>query len=194
LGVEYLHGHGVVHGDLKGVSAFIRTESFVYLLLLYANVMVDDAGHAKLIDFGLSRLLETVTDTPIFTLSIVSFFLRWCAPELILVENAHATQATDVYACASTVLQVFHALSAYSVHSDRLCICQLLTGDVPYGSHRDITIISGILTRSPLPKAVSPFSINQVNLLWNILEKCWAEAPHRPSIHQIKDRLRLFCP
>jgi serine/threonine protein kinase len=158
--------------------------------------MVDDAGHAKLIDFGLSRLLETVADTPVFTLSIVSFSVRWCAPELILVENARATQATDVYAWASTVLQVCHNLSAYSVRSDRLCICQLLTGDVPYGSHRDITIISGILTRSPLPKTASPlrYSINHVDLLWNLLEECWAEAPHRPSIHEVKDRLRLVCP
>jgi serine/threonine protein kinase len=84
--------------------------------------MVDDAGHAKLIDFGLSRLLETVGGTPVFTLSIVSFSVRWCAPELILVENAHATQATDVYAWGSTVLQVFHTLSAYSVHPNRMGI------------------------------------------------------------------------
>ncbi|KAF8483207.1 kinase-like domain-containing protein, partial [Gautieria morchelliformis] len=38
-GVDYLHGEGIVHGDIKG-----------------SNVMVDDEGRAKLIDFGVSRI------------------------------------------------------------------------------------------------------------------------------------------
>ncbi|KAF8496059.1 kinase-like domain-containing protein, partial [Gautieria morchelliformis] len=65
-GIEYVHNHGVVHSDIKG-----------------ANVMVDDMGHSKLIDFSLSCVLETVASTPVFTLSVMSFSIRWCAPELI---------------------------------------------------------------------------------------------------------------
>jgi serine/threonine protein kinase len=72
--------------------------------------MVGDTGNSKLIDFGLSRLLETVAGTPVFTLSIVSFSVRWCAPKLIMGENPQDTQATDVYARASTALQPSHHL------------------------------------------------------------------------------------
>lgn len=67
--------------------------------------MVDDTGHAKLIDFGLSRLLEAAVGHSGFTLSSLSFSIRWCAPEL-LVGDAQVTTATDVYSWASTALQV----------------------------------------------------------------------------------------
>lgn len=70
--------------------------------------MVDDTGHAKLIDFGLSRLLDAVVGPSGFTRSTVSFSVRWSAPELVLDNDAQVTTATDVYGLASTALQVCH--------------------------------------------------------------------------------------
>lgn len=70
--------------------------------------MVDKTGHAKLIDFGLSRVLDAVVGPSGLTRSTISFSIRWSAPELILDNNAQVTTATDVYALASTVLQVRH--------------------------------------------------------------------------------------
>ncbi|KIJ56371.1 hypothetical protein M422DRAFT_151063, partial [Sphaerobolus stellatus SS14] len=40
-GLEYLHQKGIIHGDIKA-----------------ANIMIDDDGHARIIDFGISRILD----------------------------------------------------------------------------------------------------------------------------------------
>ncbi|KAF8587780.1 kinase-like protein [Ramaria rubella] len=159
LGVEYLHNNGIVHGDLKG-----------------ANVMVDDLGHAKLIDFGLSRLIDTALGTSGFTLSNISFSLRWCAPELVLVDNAKVTKATDVYAFASTGHQ-------------------LLTGDIPYSSQGEITVLRTVMNKSPPQRPTfSNSPIINGDRIWDLLSMCWADPQQRPNIFEVKDQLRLFYP
>jgi len=102
--------------------------------------MVDEAGHAKLIDFGLSRLLDSVSGTTGFMMSTVYFSIRWCAPELVSSDNAQVTKSTDVYSYASTVLAVrirffYLGFEAY------LCHLQLLTGDLLYSSQRERTVL-----------------------------------------------------
>ena len=106
LGVEYLHENGIVHGDLKGVRDLKRRLPCKFTCFAQANVMIDDSGRARLIDFGLSRLWDSVVGASGLTMSTVSFSLRWCAPELVLSDKAQVTKSSDVYACASTALQV----------------------------------------------------------------------------------------
>jgi len=64
--------------------------------------MIDDEGHARLIDFGLSRLIDSEPGLMTSTTSSV----RWCAPELLSSDDAQVTKASDVYAFASTALEV----------------------------------------------------------------------------------------
>lgn len=105
--MKYLHEHDIVHGDLKAVGHVyisLRTNSKI---MSKANVMVDSSGHAKLIDFGFSRIIDTVTGiSGGITMTTVAFSVRWCAPELLLSAHAQVTKAADVYALASTALQV----------------------------------------------------------------------------------------
>ena len=92
---------GIVHGDLKAASpTFIVTNHA--LMDVQANVMIDDEGYVKLIDFGLSRFIDSEGDLTTAT----GFSTRWCAPELLCSGNGRPTKASDVYALASTALEV----------------------------------------------------------------------------------------
>ncbi|KAG8763924.1 hypothetical protein FRC12_008356 [Ceratobasidium sp. 428] len=78
-GLSYLHGIGIIHGDLKGL-----------------NVLVTNDGTAVLTDFGNAVLQgRTLQFTATTAKSIMS--PRWAAPELI-EGTSTCTTATDVYA------------------------------------------------------------------------------------------------
>ena len=61
LGLEHLHKHDFIHRDIK-----------------VENVMLDAAGHAKLIDFGLARDVPTLDEPLSPTGSLI-----YMAPELL---------------------------------------------------------------------------------------------------------------
>jgi len=73
------------------------------------NVLVNDQGEASVVDFGLSRILET----PGFTTKTESGTWRWMAYELLSScggegeeFNPPVTKETDVWAFAMTVVEV----------------------------------------------------------------------------------------
>ncbi|KAF7321723.1 Protein kinase domain-containing protein [Mycena kentingensis (nom. inval.)] len=85
-GMDYLHGKGVLHGDLKA-----------------ANILVDDNIHCLVADFGQSEMKSEVfrisgTSPPHGT-------LRWQAPELML-GHGQLTTAMDVYGFAMCCVEV----------------------------------------------------------------------------------------
>ncbi|CAL1697553.1 unnamed protein product [Somion occarium] len=85
-GMAYLHGKGVLHGDLKG-----------------ANILVDDRGHCVISDFGQSELKSEVyrlSGTP-----LPHGTLRWQSPEL-MAGQSKLTQQVDVYAFAICCVEI----------------------------------------------------------------------------------------
>lgn len=83
--LEFLHSHGIVHGDLKP-----------------SNVMVDVAGQVRVLDFGLSiRIADPLAASMV---GVVSGTLPYMAPERCLGESC--TPASDLYALGCLVFQL----------------------------------------------------------------------------------------
>ncbi|KAJ3903739.1 hypothetical protein F5879DRAFT_803026 [Lentinula edodes] len=91
-GMEYLHGQGVLHGDLKASFA--------------SNVLVDDKIHCVISDFGQSEMRSEAYR--ISGTALPHGTLRWQAPE-IFAGSSQLTVEMDVYAfaiCCTEVLSL----------------------------------------------------------------------------------------
>ncbi|KAJ7202554.1 kinase-like domain-containing protein, partial [Mycena pura] len=85
-GMEYLHGEGVLHGDLRA-----------------ANVLVDDRIHCQVCDFGQNEMKSEAHR--INGTAPAYGTLRWQAPELIRGSN-ELTPEMDVYAYAICCIEI----------------------------------------------------------------------------------------
>ncbi len=89
-GLSYLHGQKIIHRDLKSL-----------------NVLLDDQYHAKISDFGLSKIkLETDSINTKTTQGMGT--TRWCAPELFSMKDKAPSpnQATDVYSYGMVLWEI----------------------------------------------------------------------------------------
>ncbi|PSS02346.1 hypothetical protein PHLCEN_2v4039 [Hermanssonia centrifuga] len=174
-GLAYLHGEGVMHGDLRG-----------------ANVLINEEYGVQLSDFGLSDLVKTRTASVsrVFPEGVTS---RWMAPELLQYDfvfpvesssdldqsgEARPTFAADVYAFA--------------------CVCvEIYSGEDPQfpgipaqgrGLSRAVekAVKSGIRPLRP-----STERRTMPDELWSIVETCWRQnATDRPSASEVVRTLK----
>lgn len=94
--VQYAHGQLVVHRDLKP-----------------ANILVTDAGHVRLLDFGIARLLaddEATAATALFG-GRSAYTPEYAAPEQL--DGAPAGVATDVYALGVVLYELVTGVLPY---------------------------------------------------------------------------------
>lgn len=96
VGLQYLHDHDVIHGDLSN-----------------KNILVAADGSPRLADFGISNIM--VQSNPAF--SYHTGAVRWVAPELIDSPEDQpvqcATKSTDIYALGGIMLQVLYGKQPY---------------------------------------------------------------------------------
>eukprot|EP01063_Lacrimia_lanifica_P031411 TRINITY_DN516_c1_g1_i1.p1 TRINITY_DN516_c1_g1~~TRINITY_DN516_c1_g1_i1.p1 ORF type:complete len:570 (+),score=124.34 TRINITY_DN516_c1_g1_i1:101-1711(+) len=86
-GLEYLHGHGVVHRDIKG-----------------ANILLGNRGLVKLADFGCSQDLENTLASATGMHHIGS--PAWLAPEVVRQPDAAPHPKSDVWSLGCTVIEM----------------------------------------------------------------------------------------
>jgi len=164
-GLDYLHEHNIVHGDLKGV-----------------NILVDSERRARLADFGLAAVVDESTNRTTATGGEFRGTTRWMAPELLLpevfgftgkFEKQLPSKDTDIYAIGMTILEV-------------------LTGSVPFADiNRNETVILRVIEGGRPGRPTSGLS----DVLWELLVETWAvqnaeEPQGRPPACTILDRLK----
>ena len=90
--MDYLHGAGVVHGDLKSANVLLRSTA------------TDARGFTcKLGDFGLSRLVDTGVHTHISTKTYGT--VTYMPPEML--SKSRLTRAVDVYSFGILMWHLF---------------------------------------------------------------------------------------
>ena len=102
-GLLYLHSCNVVHGDLKGVRGRPKHRSNTILTTDQRNILMDNSGHARIVDFGLTA----VTRNP-DSIRAASFqhgyTVQWAAPE-VMVEGVHSKEA-DIFSFEMVMIEV----------------------------------------------------------------------------------------
>ncbi|KAJ7044734.1 kinase-like domain-containing protein [Mycena alexandri] len=115
VGLQYLHSENIVHGDLRG-----------------ANILLDDEGHARLADFGLT----TFADGPLAPTKRGGS-TRWMAPELLDPESCglevfQRTFASDIYSFACVCLEVYTGTPPFSnIASEGAVLLKVIKGGRP---------------------------------------------------------------
>ncbi|KAG6910902.1 hypothetical protein DXG01_006585 [Tephrocybe rancida] len=156
-GLEYLHGENIIHGNVK-----------------CANILVTQEHEACICDFGMSKVIEDVTEKSASATLTASGSARWLAPELIEGIVSSPTLAADTYSYAMAMLE-------------------LVTGKHPFSNRRrDASVIHDIVVLKKIPirpteSDVLPWLSDN---LWALMTECWkVPAGLRPSMQQVSARI-----
>ncbi|KAG6808944.1 hypothetical protein H0H92_002288 [Tricholoma furcatifolium] len=168
-GLEFLHQHDIIHGDLKG-----------------ANVLVNEHGRICLGDFGLSSVSskEIVAFTSVSTMASKGGTVRWQAPELFnheADEDTQNTKSSDIYAWACVAYEIFAGEVPFAQLSRETTIM-----------HR---VANGHRPTRPLGTGPSWRIWGLTETIWTLMESCWHVDPtKRPTIGVVITQLETGLP
>ncbi len=109
--VQYAHRHGVVHLDLKPT-----------------NILIDEDGQPKVLDFGLARIRHGEPDRTLTETNVVAGTPRYMSPEQICGQRDEVDGRADVYALGAILYEMLtgrppHDVSALTPEAIRT-VCE----------------------------------------------------------------------
>ena len=107
-GLHYAHEHGVIHRDIKP-----------------GNIMVNSSAVAKLVDFGIARVMDTSMTQANYILGSRAYM----APELYQGERADA--ATDIWALGVTLFELLTCRKPFQADTEAGIMYKVLHDDPP---------------------------------------------------------------
>jgi serine/threonine protein kinase len=107
--LDYAHRHGVLHRDVKP-----------------SNIMLDDEGRPRVVDFGLARRAQ---DPVVTAPGVVVGTLAYMSPEQ--VNGGAATAAGDVYSLGVTLYQLLTGRVPFAAPSIMQLIVEITKGEPP---------------------------------------------------------------
>ncbi len=123
--VHYAHQQAIIHRDLKPT-----------------NILVDDRGQPKILDFGVARVVdEHATRTRHTRTGDVVGTLRYMSPEQLLGTSPDVDLRSDVYTLGVILYELLTSRSPYEAETATTTIAEMLrrvdAGDVPRPSACD---------------------------------------------------------
>lgn len=89
-GIDYLHGHRVIHRDIKG-----------------SNILISSKGVLKITDFGLARQMKNINpkvESPNYTNRVITL---WYRPPEILLGSTDYGREIDIWGIGCLLLELF---------------------------------------------------------------------------------------
>lgn len=136
--------------------------------------MIDDNGNARLTDFGLTSISETIENITTAK-QTTGGSPGYMAPELFH-EGSIPSRKSDIFAFGMTIVEVY-------------------TGKWPFADGNFTNAIQVALAVLGGRRPVRPSAVNFTDQLWALTQKCWnAEPDKRPKIAEVLIIVSAFKP
>ena len=94
----------MIHGELKGVRDYPRPHFAITLKTGQTNVLIDATGHARIIDIGLTMIIQNLDSKQRTSTEHVDS-VRWIAPEILEDRGTYSKEA-DIFSFAMVMIEV----------------------------------------------------------------------------------------
>lgn len=175
-------------------------------------MLIDDAGHAVLCDFGLSTIKSDASTRSVsHSITSVVGSRNWMSPERIiggeLVHLASWTdtvtpiligelrKTVDIYAFGMTMYEVSYSSSiGHAILS--IISAQILTGKVPLGHLAYVDFIPLVVNLDARPERPDDDQLFKISdSVWSLAAACWVKTPQdRPTALAVCDTISSFLP